>query len=152
MKVVALQNEPGAVIISVIEGDVALGYWPILKDHFQASLEVAHDDMTHHNLLAMIMDGSLMLLVIHKDLELVGSACLEVVQLRKHKVLHCMHFAGDDLDAWADEWMITWKLLAKELGCDRITIKGREGWAKYARALGFEHTYTVMHYDLGDEQ
>lgn len=148
MSVVQIHKRDAGTMISVIDNDTAIALWPKLRSDFQRSLEAAHDDMTDHNLMAGILDGRMIPMVICVDDEIVGSALLEIAQLRKHKVLHCIHFAGDDLEVWVDEWMETWKELARELGCDIISIKGREGWARYARKHGFKHTYTIMHLEV----
>jgi hypothetical protein len=135
--------------VAILDGDRALSMWPTLQDHFERSLQFAHDDMTYKNILAGVLDGTLLLLVVHRDGEVVGSAALEVAELRDHRVLHCLHFAGRDLLDWGDTFVLNWEKVAHVVKCDRISIKGREGWAREARRYGFKHSYTVMHKDIG---
>lgn len=148
MSVAVVRKRDKGTMISVIDNDTAIGLWPTIGEHFKRSLEAAHDDMTEHTLLAMTLDGRLIPLVICHDDVIVGSALLEIATFKTKRVLHCIHFAGDEMELWVDEWMETWKALARELGCNVISIKGREGWARYARKHGFKHTYTIMHLEV----
>ncbi len=145
MPIINAQVDNGEIChIALIEPEHVLDVWPVIEPHFKASLKWAHDSMTTLDLLSGLLAGRLYLLLIMEGDAIVGSSCLEVAELRDKRVCHAIHFAGRNLDHWVDVFMEVWQRAAYELGCDEISIKGRPGWARYAKKLGFEHEYTIM--------
>ena len=122
--------------------------WPDIGEYVDRALAYSHDDTTQFNIMAGILNERMICAVITIDHEIQGVGILEVAQLRNHRVLHCPIFSGDDLESWVEEWMDVWVAIARELKCDRVTIKGRQGWARYAKRFGFEHQYTMMSLDI----
>ena len=139
-----------AKVVMVTPAD-ALKIWPEIERFAKEALAHAFDDMTSEEVLGWILSDRLLLLVITVDDRIVGAATLEIVDKLSGRVCHCMTFAGDDLETWESAWMDIWERVAREYGCNQITIKGREGWGRYARQrLGFSHVYTMMVKSLED--
>lgn len=136
------------LIFSVIDPSSAVAMWPDISHFADDALEFAFDGMKAEDVLSWIVSGRLVLVVLTRDQEIIASMTLEIVERDHEKICHCLTFAGDDLESWIDQWLDIWETIARELGCQKITIKGREGWARYARRLGFQHMYTSMFRDL----
>ncbi len=136
------------IIFSIIEPESAVKMWPDIEHFANEALEFAFDGMKTEDLLSWIVTGRLVLVVLTRDQEIIASMTLEIVEHEHEKICHCLTFAGEDLESWVEQWLDIWEMIARELGCQKITIKGREGWARYARRHGFQHMYTSMFRDI----
>lgn len=137
--------EPAFAILAPAD---AIALWPEIREHFEAALGFAHDRTTPEHVLARVLTGDLYLLVVSSADFLVASFTFERVQNRDGYTLHCMTLAGEDMESWVDQFLDIWKQLAAELGCSRISIKGRAGWQKFALKKGFKHQYTIMYQEV----
>jgi hypothetical protein len=146
MRVVNAQTQTAEDEISIcmLEGQYAKQLWPDLEQYAQDALVHSFDDMTAADILHWIVSDRLQLLVVTIGNRIVGAGTLEIVERASGRICHCMTFAGEDLEQWEADWMMIWERVARAHGCNQITIKGREGWARYAKRLGFEHVYTTM--------
>lgn len=148
MSVIQVREEEAEPQFAVIPADKAFEMWPYINEHFDRALEHAYDNLPAEHVLARVLTGELYLMVVTRDADIVASFTFERVQNRAGATLHCMTLAGEDVDWWVDPFIATWKKLAREMGCNRISIKGRRGWERYAREKGFKHMYTIMHQEL----
>ncbi len=141
------QINPPCTFASVDAKNV-LGVWPTIKPMIERALEHDYDGMTPEQVLARILLDDLTLLLVERGGEIIACMTLEWIH-RTERICHCMTFAGGDMESWVDEFIETWRKLAKELNCRYLSIKGRKGWEKYsARRFGFKHAYTQMFLDL----
>ena len=138
-------DERGDLVeVVAIPCQLAPKIWPMVEQYAAAALEHAFDGMTSEKILDYVLDDVLILVVITYDGEIVASATLEIDENENGKSCHCLTIGGEGIDFWIAEFMEVWRAIAREQGCDAITLKGREGWARYARKLGFQHQYTQM--------
>lgn len=127
----------------------ALEQWPECEPLVARAMEHSFDDTTTDDILARVMSGNLLMMVVVRGQQVEACMCLEIVKRLSGKTCHCMILAGDDLEHWAVTWMRAWVHIARQLKCDKLSIKGRPGWAKYAaREFGFKHRYTIMSLEI----
>lgn len=150
MQVVEMARDHGPEF-SILTGQIAIKLWPDLEATIEKALAFAYDDATAEQVLAKVLLEELYLLVITRDNKIQATATLERVQRKSGATLHCMTLGGDDLESWVDQFIDTWKVLAADLQCDRISIKGRAGWQRYAKAKGFKHMYTIMYQEVTEK-
>lgn len=147
MRIVNAQTQTAEdpIRISLLEPADAKKIWHNVVQYADDALRHSFDDMTPEDILHWIISDRLLLLVVTIGDKIVGAGTLEIVERKSGRVCHCMTFAGEDLDRWESDWLEIWERVARAHGCNQLTIKGREGWAKYARKrLGFQHVYTTM--------
>jgi hypothetical protein len=149
LELCAIHESPGPEYrFAMLDREVALELWPEIEGLVGRALEYAFDGMQSAEILGRILTRQLYCLVVIDERNAIkGCATIEVYNA-KVKTAHCVTFAGDDLEGWVDDWLEVWSTAARELGCSRISIKGRAGWERYAKRLGFEHTYTIMHKEV----
>ena len=145
MKILEAQIDQEPVKVCAVPAELAGEYWPNVERFATMALEHAADDMSTNDILERIVDGSLILVVVtDEDDQPIASMTLEIVNKPTGRICHCMTLAGVDLEKWVETYIRVWRAVAVELQCDRITIKGRAGWSKYAKRHGFKHQYTIM--------
>lgn len=142
----AIDNEPYK-FVSMTPKNV-LKVWDAVEPHIEQALEHAFDDMTPTQVLGMILTDRLNLVLVTKGPEVVASMTFELCEYASGKVCHIMTVGGDDMEQWVDEFVEVWKAIGIETGCSHLSIKGRAGWARYARKHGFKHSYTYMRLEL----
>ncbi len=133
---------------AAIGPESVLHVWDKAEPIIKRALCYDYDGMTTNQILARILLGDLELLLVERGGAIIAVMTLEYVQ-RQERICHCMTFSGDDMAEWVDEFIETWKRIAKETGCRYLSIKGRPGWQRYAaRRYGFEHAYTQMYLEV----
>ncbi len=134
-----------ALGFAMIDPTNARELWPEIEQHAQMALEFAFDSMTAEHVLQWIVSGRLILVVITVDGAIKASLTIEICDNDDARLCHIMTIGGENMEAWVHDWLPIWKAIGQEMGADYITIKGRAGWARYARRYGnFEHMYTQM--------
>ena len=74
-----------------------------------------------------------------------------VTEINIHpKAKHCriIIIAGDGMNQWFDELILTIKNWAIQNQCNRIEGVGRKGWIKQSKHLGFKESYSVVILEL----
>ena len=149
--VAEVTEEGGLVDIYPILADEARERWPEVEHFVDMAMQHSYGDMTTKDVLERVASGNLLMLVAMVGDEIRACFCLELVERFTGKTCHCMILAGSGIDDWIDTWMACWREVALQYGCDRLTIKGRPGWARYAKhKFGFKHLYTVMSLDIDE--
>lgn len=144
-----IDTDDQLVHVQHIEADQVRRRWPGVELMVERAMEHSFSDTTTDDILARLVDGSLMMIVITREERPISVMCLEFVERLSGRTCHCMILAGESMETWIDQWMVTWWQVAADYGCDKISIKGRPGWARYAkRRYGFKHQYTVMSLDI----
>ena len=133
---------------AVVPSHLVEGIWDSVKRFVISALEFCYDDTTEYDLKQSIINNILLLVVITDNDKIVSSVTIEVSQLNGVKVCHIMTLGGEDIDSWINQFMRVWKAIAREQGCDFISMKGRPGWSRYAKKHGFTHQYTQMIQDI----
>ena len=142
----AVDNEPYQ--FCTIAPEDVLKVWPECEPHVEKALQHAYDDMTPTQVLGMILTNRLQLVLVTKGSQVVASMTFEICEYASGKVCHIMTVSGDDMEQWVNEFVGVWKAIGIETGCSYLSIKGREGWARYAKKHGFKHGYTYMRLEL----
>ena len=148
MNVVQLNIDNQPYRFCAIEPEAVLKVWPQCVDHVEDALKYSFDDMTPTQVLGMILTDRLQLVLVTRGAEIIASMTVEFCEYASGKICHIMTVAGDDMEKWVDEFVEVWKAIASENGCAYISIKGREGWARYAKKHGFKHCYTYMRLEI----
>ena len=151
MQILNTQIEKDGHVIgfSAVPPERARDLWPSIEHHAEMALSHAFDDMKPEHILGWILKDVLVLVIVTIDDKITASMTLEMVETKRGKICHIMTLGGSDMETWVDEWLKVWIAIAREQGADWITIKGREGWARFARRRGFEHEYTQMQLYIG---
>ena len=139
-----IDRDGGLVDVVAVPPGLAYDIWPDVEEYATAALTHAYDGMTEEYILTRIIEGRLLLVLMTMGDKICAAATLEIATNKKGRALHCLTMGGENMDGWIHDYMQVWKRIAKENGCKYLTFKGREGWARYARRLGFEHQYTQM--------
>ena len=147
MSQAAQQVELDRYQFATLDGQNALDRWEEAAPIIERALEHDYDGMTTNQILGRILLNDLTLIIVH-DREtdrLIACMTLEYIK-RFERICHCMTFSGDNMRDWVDQWMDVWRRIAIETNCQYLSIKGREGWQRYAaKEYGFTHAYTQMH-------
>jgi hypothetical protein len=137
---------------AALYADNVLPVWSTIEPMIERALQHDYDGMTTHQVLSRILRDDITLIVVERGGLIVACMTLEYVQ-RKERICHCMTFAGDGMDNWVEEFIDTWREIASETGCRYLSIKGRQGWERYAaHKFGFKHAYTQMYLDIEETE
>lgn len=140
------------IAFNVIPSEDAAAFWPNVKDHCQDALLATFSDIPVDRVLELIVDGTIILVVVTIDDEIRASMTCEIIDTCSGKSCHIVTIGGEDLERWASDWLPVWIQIAREQGCSQLTVKGREGWARYGRKFGFVHQFTQMKLDISEVQ
>lgn len=140
------------IAFNVIPSEDAEQFWPNVREHCQAALVATFVDIPVERILELIVDGSIILVVVTIDDEIKASMTCEIIDTAAGKSCHIVTIGGEDLEQWAGEWLPVWIQIAREQGCNALTVKGREGWSRIGRRFGFEHQFTQMKLDITEVQ
>lgn len=121
--------------------------WNQVKPHIDAALYYTKGEMVAEGIKEKLLTGEDLLLLAVEDGILASIVC-EIVQTATIKVCHVVACGGVRADIWLDKWYEIIVPLAKEQGCQRISLSGRKGWEKKLKRYGFEHAYTTLDQEL----
>ncbi len=142
-------NGSGQVIgFRAIPAEYCEEYWPNVREYADRALQHAFEDVTPEDILRDLVKDLKILVVITLDDEIKAALILQIDELPAGRNCHVMLAGGEDMLKWTEEWLGIWESIAREQGCKFMTLKGREGWARYARRYGFKHGYTQMFKEL----
>jgi len=135
------------VSIVAIEPDKIDKMWPRVKPHIDAALRYTKGEIVADSIKEKLLKGEDLLLLAIEDGILASIVC-EIVQTATIKVCHVVACGGVRADIWLDKWHEIIVPLAKEQGCQRISLSGRKGWEKKLGKYGFKHAYTTLDQEL----
>ena len=69
---------------------------------------------------------------------------VEGMYTKEGRYINIWCVAGDDMDAWAEDFMAEVESIARTNRCIGIKLGGRRGWAKYLKPLGFTVQSVIM--------
>lgn len=96
--------------------------------------------------LDQIRQTEVTLWMVRAEDKLVGAFTTVSLRHPLRNTLYIEHLGGNDLRSWMHEALSTLRKLAKYANCSAITCDGRIGFAKLARANGFEEVH--RHYEM----
>lgn len=121
-------------ILGVPRGSVAFA-WRFVREYVESACLYSGCEYTHKNLRSKCMnDPAHSLYSIVEDGRVIGCMVTE----RGDSTLHVVSLGGNLPDGWRDKMFSFLCDLAKSSGARRITLRGRRGWGRYIRALGFK--------------
>lgn len=142
-------NSAGQVIgFTAIPAEYCEEFWPNVREYADRALQYAFEDLTPEDILRDLISDNKVLVVITLDAEIKAALIVQIDVLKAGKNCCVMLAGGEDMLKWTEEWLGIWEEIAREQGCRYLTLKGREGWARYARRFGFKHGYTQMYKEL----
>jgi len=121
--------------------------WQRVKPHIDAALSYTKGELDADSIKDKLEKGEDLLLLAIEEGILASIVC-EIVQTATIKVCHVVACGGVRADIWLDKWYEIIVPLAKEQGCQRISISGRKGWEKKLKVYGFNHAYTTLDQEL----
>ncbi len=137
--------------VMVIHPQAIAKLWPILAPYIQRGLDYGYDayelDECRRRLIGE--DGEepklIAVCVIEQGRELpVVVLTLELSTVQGiGKICHFVTAGGSEMETWADWLQPIIEEIAREQGADYLTTKGRPGWARALKHLGYEHLYTI---------
>lgn len=111
----------------------AVAAWPRVSHHIQRALDRYDSGYTLEDLLTAIQLRDKQLWIINGG-QAAGITSIEA--LPQWKRLLVEYLGGDHMGQWADVWHETMQAYAKAHNCKYIEVRGREGWARIAKARG----------------
>lgn len=117
--------------------------WAKLRGYIRkASAE--HESMT--GLRQRVAEGDVLLAAILDAGDVHGAVLFE----RLPDSLHVVSLAGEGLPHnWPDVFFREWRLLAAQHGYNVLTLKGRKGWDRKLKRLGFQRHGEFMRWQNG---
>jgi len=144
----AAAAHPELDVLAIDPGAVE-GLWPILAPLIQRGLDYGYDAYTLDEcrrrltsspppLIAIVVMGRgeplprLVLTLELAEVQGIGKVC------------HFVTAGGAEMESWL-EWLDPVMVeVAREQGADYLTTKGRQGWARALKPIGYEHLYTIL--------
>ena len=91
-----------------------------------------------------LVSGKQILLCIKDDEEYLACIICDAVEDDGKKILHMPIVCGTRMNEWIDLAHETVPKLARTLGFDMITTKGRKGWTRVLKKYGYDEMYTML--------
>jgi hypothetical protein len=104
------------------------------RHHIEAALEYAQHSHTFDDVVAMVLHGHLRLWSLPNSVMLT-----EIITYPRYKVYHIFLGGGDLQEILAMHPQV--EQAAREAGCVRLSVTGRQGWAKPLKAHGWIPTH-----------
>jgi hypothetical protein len=118
--------------------------WERCKGWIADALPYADHSHTLDDIEAMLIQGRLWLYAGHRS-----AMVLEVVENPQWKALH-VFLGGGDLEE-IKAMLPRLDKVARELGCKKVGMTGRPGWARALQGLGYRMLAAVVEKELADE-
>ena len=120
--------------------------WVVIEPYIQRGLDYGYDAYELPDIKQRLKDRKLVgIAVMRRGVSLpVVVLTLELSTIQNiGRVCHYVTAGGAEMETWA-EWLdpIICEI-AREQGAEYLTTKGRPGWARALRSLGYEHLYTI---------
>jgi len=137
-----------AMQVGILSTDQVMHYWPfIAKQMESAPYSWDVDDMSHY--AADAMSGAIQVWALVDDNHMVEVTVFsEVRETLRGKSLVFFGAWGQNIERYLDALFESAKELADEVGADDIEIRGRVGWARALRHLGFGVESVVLRYAM----
>jgi hypothetical protein len=134
-------------MISAIQIPQLYAVWADVEPILERVVEESHGDISVRSTRNRLIAGELQLYVISR-MDEIDAIFVTDVQLSEtgQRVLLVPIIGGNNMDAWIDDAIFTWRKLAEELMCDRIIGLGRKGWERKLKPHGLKVTH--VNYEL----
>lgn len=118
--------------------------WDRCKPWIEAALEYAGGTHTIEDVERNVLSGRMALIARERSAYVV-----ELITYPRLKTLHVFLSGGDldDIKAFDPQM----DAIARSLGCSRITIAGRRGFARALKGLGYVEKWSVLAKEIGNE-
>ena len=108
-------------------------WWPSMVGGLKKLLDKGTVPYTTDEIQAGLYDGSWLLFAAVEEEKPV---CWWIGRIHAH-VLELGLCWGSGMDKWLDYSLATFEQLARDAGCNKISIGGRPGWVKLGKSRGF---------------
>lgn len=119
--------------------------WPQILDQVERGLRhAAGDTITADHILRSILQGDMILWVVHEGDNVTAAIILEVIQHPAKKTLAVVLIAGRDFHGWCEQVNQMIRDFADLIGVDSVESVSRRGAAKWLESLGWRRKAIVM--------
>jgi hypothetical protein len=125
------------ILISLIPREALSEVWPLASVHIQRALDAAPGVYRVVDVLDAIINERETLWGVFDEDELIAvfTTMINEYPLCRRLMLH--HVGGAQIDDWVKEGVEILKSYAKDTNCTGIDTKGRKGWIRHAKELGW---------------
>lgn len=125
------------IIVSLIPREALSEVWPVASQFIQKALDAAPGIYRVVDVLDAIINERETLWGVFEEDELIAvfTTLINEYPLCRRLMLH--HVGGAQIDDWVAEGVDILKSYAKDTNCTGIDTKGRKGWIRHAKELGW---------------
>jgi hypothetical protein len=124
--------------IVAVSPDQVADWWPYARDGLDNMLDNHSLGIwTEQDFIERLQSGEWQLFIVFEGEQLLASLVCTIAQGRD-KVFEVGFCWGEAAQAWTEQVYNSFAVIGRELGCDKMTLNGRPGWARMAKKLGFE--------------
>ena len=128
--------------------------WPFMSEeivrdiatHLIPALDYPGCDWVISDIITGLCEERLEVLLVKIDGHHIATLAGEIDE--RNQALVIIAAGGEAIDQWMDEVMEVGIGLARHHGMKRILFRGREGWRRKIRALGFRPIFTAYEYEM----
>lgn len=139
------------ISVTLVPPDAVADLWTTVEPMLHKAVARSNGRYNTEELFHEIIDGDQTLWLALDDVNIIGCATIKVLRYPTGLItLSYEYLAGEDVRKWmhqAQEVMISY---AKEFGCTKIEIIGRQGWKPLLEQLGWRQTNVQYELDLKD--
>jgi len=118
--------------------------WDQVVGYLQRALKYDLGQSDIEEIYKQIKSGHQLLLLVVDDSRIIAAVTAIIMDDRCNIVLA----GGEAVEEWEDLILDNIRILAKEQGANRITITGRQGWARRLRHKGFRTVLVTLEEQL----
>lgn len=131
-----------------VEGNEVADNWHIFGPWIMATMEHDLEPIDAVECMQRLRGDNYICLQAAIDGEACGVAVCALSFLPDGKSLEVKALAGDNFDLWVDRMWSALRVAALSQNCKRVYLKGRMGWLKKLRRLGFTARAVTMEYKI----
>ena len=125
------------IVSAVVREDIP-ALWHIIEPMLEQALEYSPERFDTVDIYADLLTSKLSLWIAIEDEEIVSCAVIRIYDTPLTRVLSLDYLAGKDMESWLNEGHETINRYAYDNKCRRMECRGRPGWSKPLKGLGWE--------------
>lgn len=136
MSAVPYMSAP-SIAVKTIAGQSVANRWAQFKPYVDEALEYEQECIEAVDVFRHLREGSWLCLVIYINDDLQGLCICEQKKARAGWHLDVLLLSGMNMSLWFDRLYEALRVVARSQHCSAITVKGRMGWLKILKRVGF---------------
>ncbi len=137
--------------ITHVPPPIAIYLWGEIEPLLEKALEHAQGEFNSGYLREMVYKGSMIVILIFNDMELIAAAAVERISYPAKSTMRISLLGGEGMDEWLKPLVQYLDQMAFSWGVNDIEIAGRRGWLRALDQHGYEATYTILNKKLKSE-